>query len=337
MAKKMWGDSGTQFFYELGPEEVLAALERVGLATTGRCLTLNSMENRVYEIELEEDAPIVVKFYRPGRWSEAQIREEHQFLSDLIEAEIGVIAPLNLSGETLFYDQHTKLWFALFPKRGGRHPDEMNEEQLLIAGRLLARLHNVGSMRKFAHRLTLSPKTYGLSGLEVIKELNVVPEYLRTSFFERATHLIESITPLFNETPLIRIHGDCHWGNIIWREGEGPYLLDFDDVVMGPAVQDIWLCLPGRDEESKQKRQILLSGYEEFRDFSYRELKLIEPLRALRYIHFAAWLSKRADDPAFKEAFPHFRENGYWETLLSDLAVQEQLIAAEAMGHIWES
>lgn len=335
--QKMWGEGETKFFYELGPDEVLGALDLLKLQTTGRCLALNSMENRVYEIELENEPPIVVKFYRPGRWSEVQIGEEHQFLDDLTEAEIGVIAPLKFEGETLFLDAKTKLWFALFPKKGGRHPDEMNEEQLLIAGRLLGRLHNVGAMKKFKHRLTLSPSTYGQSSIQVIEGLNVVPSYLEQNFFSEARSITALIEPLFKDINLLRIHGDCHWGNIIWRESEGPFLLDFDDIVMGPAMQDIWLCLPGRDEETTQRRQILLSGYEEFRDFPYHELKLIEPLRTLRYLHFAAWLSKRADDPAFKEAFPYFRENAYWETLLSDLRIQRQLIeSAQRPGFNWD-
>lgn len=326
MSKQMWGDSETQYFYELGPEQVLSALDKLKLPTTGRCLTLNSMENRVYEIELDESPSVVVKFYRPGRWTFEQIKEEHQFLLDLLAQEIGVIAPSVFDGETLFFDEPTKLWFAVFPKKGGRHPDEMNEEQLLIAGRLLGRLHSVGAARKFSHRLTLSPGSYGQGSLELIEKLDLMPSYLKESFHERASSIIQMITPLFKDINLIRIHGDCHWGNIIWREGEGPFLLDFDDTLMGPAVQDIWLCLPGRDEETNAKRLILLEGYEEFRSFSYRELKLIEPLRTLRFLHFAAWLSKRRDDPAFLHAFPYFRENGYWDTLLADLNQQEMII-----------
>ncbi len=326
MSKQMWGDHETQYFYELGPEQVLSALDKLGLPTTGRCLTLNSMENRVYEIELEGFPSVVVKFYRPGRWSQEQIKEEHLFLLDLEAAEIGVIAPNLYENESLFFDEHTKLWFAVFPKRGGRHPDEMNEEQLLIAGRLLGRLHSVGAQRKFSHRLTLTPKSYGQGSLELIEKIDLIPSYLKENFHQRAMVLIDLITPLFKDVNQIRIHGDCHWGNIIWREGEGPFLLDFDDTLMGPAVQDIWLCLPGRDEETTAKRLILLEGYEEFRSFSYYELKLIEPLRSLRFLHFAAWLSKRRDDPAFIHAFPYFRENGYWETLLSDLNQQESII-----------
>ncbi len=336
MSKQMWGDNETQYFYELGPDAVLSALDALELPTTGRCLALNSMENRVYEIELEERPSIVVKFYRPGRWSREQISEEHQFLLDLEEAEIGVIAPCVINGETLFYDEPTKLWFAIFPKRGGRHPDEMNDEQLLIAGRLLGRLHSVGASRKFSHRLTLSPQSYGQGSLELIEKINLMPSYLKDSFHERAQSIIKLITPLFNEAKLIRIHGDCHWGNIIWREGEGPFLLDFDDTLMGPAVQDIWLCLPGRDEETNAKRLMLLEGYEEFRSFSYQELKLIEPLRTLRFLHFAAWLSKRCDDPAFTHAFPYFRENGYWDTLLSDLNQQEMLIRSSLEADTYE-
>ncbi len=331
MAKYMWGDNETRFFYELNPGLVLDAIDSLGLVTTGRCLPLNSMENRVYEIEIDlpssevkspSDRFVVAKFYRPGRWSENQIREEHQFLEDLEEADISVIAPLKFDGETLFKLEDYDLFYTVFPKKGGRVPDEMNREQLEITGRLLARMHNVGVTRKAEHRIQITPETYGKQNFEYLLHNDFIPTHLKPSFETTMNELQNLITPLFEGVTTHRIHGDCHLGNIISREVEGPFFIDFDDMLVGPAIQDIWLVVPGEDEEAIKNRNILLESYDSMRSFDYRTLKLIEPLRALRFIHFAAWTAKRWEDPAFKHAFPHFGTDQYWSTLNIDLRVQ---------------
>ncbi|MCK5882392.1 MAG: serine/threonine protein kinase [Bacteriovoracaceae bacterium] len=330
MSTYMWGDNETQFFFQLGPGLVLDAIDELGLVTTGRCLTLNSMENRVYEIEIDipehtitsaSDRFVVAKFYRPGRWTEKQIREEHQFLKDLTEAEIPVIAPLEFDGETLFKLKDHDLFYTVFPKKGGRVPDEMNREQLEITGRTLARLHTVGASRMANHRIQISPETYGTQNSKYLLDNNFIPSHIEPSFKEAIDELITTITPMFDGVSNHRIHGDCHLGNIISRE-EGPFFIDFDDMLVGPAVQDVWLIVPGDDEQAIINRNILLESYDSMRNFDYRTLKLIEPLRTLRYIHFAAWTAKRWEDPAFKLAFPHFGTDHYWSTLNVDLRVQ---------------
>ena len=320
MSKYVWGDEATKFFFQLGPELILDSVDRLGLKTTGRCLPLNSMENRVYEIETE-DRFVIGKFYRPGRWSKQQILEEHQFLLDLKEAEIPVIAPLQFDGETLFQLKEIQLYYSLFPKQGGRPPEEMNKEQLEIMGRNLARLHNIGASRTARHRLHLTPETFGRQNLDFIIKNNFVPSHLLEHYHSIGEQLLKLITPLFSGIEYHRIHGDCHRGNILCRDNLF-YLIDFDDMLVGPAVQDIWPLIPGVDQEAINSRNILLESYQSMRDFDYRSLRLIEPLRALRYIHFAAWIAARWEDPAFKNTFEFFSSERYWETLLNDLRTQ---------------
>ncbi|MDB9786796.1 serine/threonine protein kinase [Bacteriovoracaceae bacterium] len=322
MAKHVWGDDDTQYFFQLSPEKILDAIDILGLRTTGRCLPLNSLENRVYEIEVD-DSFVVAKFYRPGRWTKEQILEEHQFLYDLEAAEIPVITPMKFNGESLFQLEGHDLWYTIFPKKGGRIPQEMNREQLEIMGRLLARLHNVGQSKVANHRLTISPETFGTANLEFLLKEDTIPSYIRNSYETIVRQIITLITPLFQGITYQRIHGDCHWGNILWREQEGPFFVDFDDMLMGPAVQDVWLVVPGNDEFALKDRHIFLDAYSSMKDFDYQELKLIEPLRVLRYIHFASWMAKRWGDPAFKMAFPQFGSDMFWETQLND--VREQL------------
>ncbi len=328
MAKTLWGDSKTEFFYNLTPEITMDAIERLGFEVTGRCLTLNSMENRVYEIEIineEAQSPsdqfVVAKFYRPGRWSKEQILEEHEFLHDLLEDDISVIAPIKINGETLFYDERTKLYYCVFPKRGGRIPQEMTDEQLEITGRMLARLHNVGSLKKAEHRLSISPETFGRQNLQWLIDNKVIPPHLEDTYKARVTELCDLSEKLFEGQEVIRIHGDCHWGNMILRDEE-LFFIDFDDMLMGPPVQDIWLVVPGIDQESVIRRNLLLEAYETMRHFRRDSLKLIEPLRALRYIHFTAWIAKRWEDPSFQNAFPHFSDNNYWDVQINDLNTQ---------------
>jgi Ser/Thr protein kinase RdoA (MazF antagonist) len=331
----------SEFFFELTPDRVLSAVERSGFRCTGRCIPLNSYENRVYELELEpeedesEDVgkhPIhrrrVVKFYRPGRWTQDQILEEHRFLLDLLENEIPVVAPLPFSdGETLHRSEEGELFYALFPKVGGRIPDEMDEDQLQWLGRLLARIHNVGASRKAVHRTHLTPLTYGVANLRFLLEGNWLPLNFRGRYEEAAQRIIAAAEPLFSSIGAQRIHGDCHRNNLLWGS-QGPFFLDFDDMVVGPPVQDVWLLIPGRDEEARANLESLLRGYEEFRPFDRSSLRLIEILRSLRFIHYTAWLARRWEDPAFPRAFPHFHTEKYWEDQTRDLLEQAERISS---------
>ena len=321
----IWGHNETQFFFELTPEKILNSIDKLGFLTTGRVLTLNSMENRVYDVEVE-DGFIVAKFYRPGRWSKEQILEEHEFLLDLKNEEINVIAPLVIDDETLFKLDDHEIFFTLFPRVGGRIPDELNDDKLEELGRLLARLHNIGERKEAKHRMTISPQSFGRNNLEALLKTEHLPELYKSSLVSLVNELCDMSEPLFKGIKSIRIHGDCHRSNLIYREGEGNYLLDFDDMLTGPSVQDIWLVVPGNDQEARSDRALLLEHYETFREFNYHELKLIEPLRALRYIHFATWMAKRWDDPAFKAAFPYFGSEEYWAGLIRDLHEQKNRI-----------
>lgn len=328
----------TKFFYELTPEIVLSAVEHAGAGTglrcTGRIYQLNSMENRVYEVEIEGDGSErsrsdlfrIVKFYRPGRWSEVQIREEHRFLSELSDREIPVVAPIaNHDGETLHQLPTPKIWFASFRKAGGRCLHELSDEQTVWIGRLLARVHSVGSCSRSPSRLTMNPDTFGRQNLAFLLSQGLIPHELRESYSSSVETLCTLSAPLWQGLALQRIHGDCHFGNVLWNDA-GPFLVDFDDMVEGPPVQDLWLLLPGRDAEAMRKLQLMLEGYEQLRSFDYATLSLIEPLRALRFIHFSAWIGRRWSDPAFKRAFPHFGTSAYWGEQVADLRDQISVI-----------
>lgn len=330
-----WGSSNTQFFFSLTPDRILDAVELFGLRCTGRCLALNSMENRVYEVEIalpdsDTGSPAshfrVAKFYRPGRWTKEQIREEHQFLLDLVEGDVAVVAPIKTStNETVLQMPGAELYFSLFPKLGGRLKDELTRDELLQVGRLIARVHTVGARAQAQHRLTLNVETYGRQNLAYLLQSGVIPENFRSRYQSVAESIFEISDRLFEGVPLQRIHGDAHVGNLLWN-ASGPFWVDFDDMVRGPAVQDLWLLVPGRDEESMARREILLSGYEQMRDFDRSSLYLIEPLRALRMIHFSAWIARRWEDPAFPRGFPQFGGERYWGEQIVDLSEQLDLI-----------
>ncbi len=323
----------TDFFFSLTPDRVLDAVERAGLQCTGRCMTLNSFENRVYDVEVEAEdgtrSRRVAKFYRPGRWSEEQILEEHQFLADLVAAEIPAIAPLGFpDGRTLQLTHGApdeQIWFAIFPKVGGRAPEELTDEQLLRVGRLLARIHNVGATREAPNRVKICPQTYGVANLEFLLTGQWIPIEFASRFERVVRKICEVSEPLFSAASIHRLHGDCHFGNLLWND-QGPFFLDFDDMVTGPGVQDMWLLVPGRDEEALRQRALMVEGYEEMRSFDRRTLRLIEPLRALRFVHYAAWLARRWKDPAFPPAFPHFGSHRYWSDETDDLERQLSLI-----------
>ncbi len=322
------------FFFELTPDRVLDAVEASGLPCTGRCLTLNSFENRVYDVELENSqGRRIAKFYRPGRWTREQILEEHTFLSQLVEAEIPVIAPLPFpDGGTLQETPQSKIFYTPFPKVGGRAPDELSDDQLIRIGRLLGRIHSVGAAQPAYHRLRLDPTSYGRLNLQFLLDGSWIPEEFKTRYIRAVDVICTLSEPWFRETAFQRIHGDCHFNNLLWNSS-GPFFLDFDDMVIGPPVQDLWLVLPGRDAEAIRQRALLLEGYQEFRNFDWQSLRLVEPLRALRFVHYATWIARRWDDPAFPHAFPQFNTYSYWKKETEDLEEQVQLVS-EARGPI---
>ncbi|MEC7278360.1 MAG: serine/threonine protein kinase [Bdellovibrionota bacterium] len=328
----LWGSGETEFFYQLDPTTILNYIDKLGLRTTGRCLPLNSLENRVYEIEIENEEAkspserfVIAKFYRPGRWSKDQIKEEHQFLFDLEEAEVPVIAPMRFDGESVFETEGATLYYTLFPKRGGRNPDELNDQMARDLGRLIGRMHSVGRRRPFEHRLKLNPEVYGSANLEGLLKTDLIPKDFKDSYQALATQFIDLITPLFKNIETQRVHGDCHWGNLLYSEDQGFFFIDFDDNVTGPVVQDLWLMIPGRDEYAQRQRQLFVDSYALWGDFPMGQLKLIEPLRGLRYLHFDHWIAKRWQDPAFPQAFPHFNSPRYWGEKINDLREQIEL------------
>jgi Ser/Thr protein kinase RdoA (MazF antagonist) len=321
----IWGNQQTEYFYSLSPDVILEAVEQAGLQPTGAVNALNSMENRVYDLGILTDGlekNIICKFYRPGRWSEQQILEEHQFLLDLNQEELPVIAPIVIDGKSLFCLPEQTLYYAFFKKEGGRTPDELSEEQLAQLGRLLARLHLIGKQKTASTRVQMTPENYLEQNLNTLLQQKLLPPEVERLYQETVLTLLEKIRPLFANTTLQRIHGDCHLSNILWQDGRA-LLMDFDDMVMGPPVQDIWLLIPGQDSDAKLNRQILLDAYETFAPFDYTSLSLIEPLRTMRVVNFATWLAKRRHDPAFERAFPHFYQGTFWQHEIQNL--QEQL------------
>ena len=341
MSDYVWGSEQTQLFFSLSPDIVLDAVESAGIRCNGRCLPLNSMENRVFDVELLElepgkekvgDKPLarVVKFYRPGRWTLDQIREEHEFLLELFQAEIPVIPPLAFpTGETIREDEKTGIFYALFPKMGGRAPEELSDKQLERVGRLLARVHNVGVSGSADHRLQIDEQSYGFANLDFLLEKKLIPFEYEKRYATSLEKICEIAGPWFDEVDFQRIHGDCHLGNFLWRD-EGPLLLDFDDMLFGPCVQDLWLLIPGRDEYALQKRKIMLDAYETMRSFDTSSLRLVEVLRSLRFVHFSAWIGKRWEDPSFQNAFSYYGSYQYWEDQTKDMEEQLEYVEKEA-------
>jgi Ser/Thr protein kinase RdoA (MazF antagonist) len=313
-------------FATLTPDLVLDAVESLGYLSDARVLALNSYENRVYQVGIEDSQPLIAKFYRPGRWSDAAIREEHAFSHELAECEVPVVAPLQRDSESLF--EHAGFRFALFPRRGGRAPEPGNLDQLYGLGQLLGRLHAVGASRPFAHRETLAVDNFGHASLSTLLEGDFVPRSLLPAYESVARDLLGRLDELFARvryTP-IRLHGDCHPGNLLHRD-EAFHIVDLDDCRMGPAVQDLWMMLAGERQERLGQLAELVDGYQEFHDFEPRELPLIEGLRALRLLHHSAWIARRWNDPAFPLAFPWFANERYWGDQI--LALREQLAALD--------
>lgn len=313
-------------YYRLGPDAVIGAVESVGLLPDGRLLPLNSYENRVYQVGIENDEPVVAKFYRPGRWSDEQILEEHGFSLELAEAEIPLVAPTVIDGQTLHH--HDGFRFTLFRRQGGHAPELEDRDTLLWLGRFIGRIHAVGRSRAFAHRPALTPRAFGQDSIDTLLVSTWIPPHLETAFESLAADLMTQINHAYDRAGgvrNIRLHGDLHPGNLLWRDG--PFFVDLDDCRSGPAVQDLWMLLSGARHEMSSQLADVLEGYAQFCDFDRRELHLVEALRTLRMLHHAAWLSRRWEDPAFPAAFPWFGEARYWEDLV--LGLREQLAALQ--------
>ncbi|NBX76851.1 MAG: serine/threonine protein kinase [Proteobacteria bacterium] len=314
-------------FDHLLPEVIFESVEKLGGRCTGRFLALNAMENRVYDVEMEEGPHLVVKFYRPGRWSQATVQAEHDFLKKVEAAEVPVVCPLSdSSGQTLF--TRDEIFYAVFPKRPGRLEPELNKEQLTRLGRYLARIHNVGDTVKNAPRGKLTPKTYGTDSLKILQDQKVLTGNLGNIYSQLVREIVERSEPLFEGQETTLLHGDCHAGNILWR-GDEPYFIDFDDMLYAPPVQDFWMMIGGDDEYAMKNRDILIDAYLEIRDFDERTWKLVEPLRALRMIYFNAWIANRKDDGAFKQAFPHFGTEQYWQQQIENLSMQLERVKTQ--------
>jgi Ser/Thr protein kinase RdoA (MazF antagonist) len=323
--------AATDLFIALTPERVLAAVEAGGLRTTALCYPLNSFENRVYEVELADRSRVVAKFYRPGRWSAEQIREEHEFLFDAEAAEIPVCPALRFAdGSTV--REIEGILYALFERKGGRAPDELDDAAAERLGMLVGRLHAVAAGREAPHRQRLDGDTFVRRELAWLEEGNLVPAGLWPRYAAAASEIADAYDRLAAGAPTHRVHGDLHLGNVLLRDGV-LRLLDFDDMVTGPAVQDLWLALPSRDADTLRRRELLLEGYERFRAFPRSTLLLVEPLRGMRIVRYSAWLGRRWHDPIFPRTWPHFGTADYWQ---GETAALEEIVrlvrAAESPG-----
>ena len=303
------------------------AIESQGFHCDARILELNSYENRVYQVGIEDAEPLIAKFYRPDRWTPEQIQEEHDFTLELADHDLSVVAPLILSGATRF--QYRGFEIAVFPRRGGRAPAVDDLACLEVLGRFIARLHNVGARAPFEYRPTISIAEYGTSALGYLLEHRFVPDELIEAYQSVTSALIGLIEDKMQlaQARELRVHADCHMGNVLWRDDQ-PHFVDFDDARTGPAVQDLWMLLSGDEESRSVQMSHILRGYRDFRAFDLSELMLIEPLRTLRMMYHTAWLARRWDDPAFPRAFPFFNTQKYWSDHILEL--REQWAAIEA-------
>jgi Ser/Thr protein kinase RdoA (MazF antagonist) len=320
-------------YSRLTPDVVLNALDAVGLRCDGRLLALNSYENRVYQVGQEDAAPIVAKFYRPARWSDAQILEEHAFAAELAAAEVPVVPPVEVSGRTLQEAQGFR--FAIFERRGGRAPELVDAETLEWLGRFIGRIHAIGSTRAFARRPAIDIASFGEEPRAYLLEKRFIPEELVPAWTGAVDLALEGVRAAFarvGKYTSIRLHGDCHAGNVLWtpatgNSAGGPHFVDLDDARMGPAVQDLWMLVSGDRATMAGQLGHILRGYEDFREFDDRELHLVEALRTLRLLHYSAWLARRWDDPAFPITFPWFNTVRYWQDRVLEL--REQVAALQ--------
>jgi Ser/Thr protein kinase RdoA (MazF antagonist) len=326
----MSSSANEMFLNRLDASDVLTSLEKLGLEPTGTVLPLNSLENRVFFVPLEAESinplyptskesggNVIIKFYRPGRWSKDQIQEEHDFLKELFDLEISVIAPFtDKDGKSIF--ELNDIFYTVWPNQKGRLVEEIPDDEMAVLGRLLARIHNLGASHQARHRKMLNSLEYGIKPLSYLLDEEWIPISLRNRYESAVKEIIFLYDTISKDIPVHRIHGDCHKGNLI-KTSDGFAFIDFDDFVMGPAIQDLWMLLPFGDEKADQDRELFLSGYREFREFHDSWFDLVEPLRGLRYVHYSAWIAYRWKDPAFPQTFPHFGSDDYWEGETRDL------------------
>lgn len=304
-------------FANLQPNAALEAVEAAGLHPTGHCSMLRCLENRVWDLRIEGGEHVVVKFYRPGRWSRTGIEDEHRFLLDLAAAEVPVCAPLALPGGGTI-GEHGGIFFGVWPRTGGREPEELADDELMLLGRLLARIHVVGARREPADRPQLDADTALLDPLDELLDGDWLPAACADRYARAVEQLSDAYASGSEGVPFLRLHGDCHRGNLL-RGREGWFFLDFDDFATGPAVHDVWVLAPGRDPEAVRQRDVLLDGYRQIRDFEPRWLRLVEPLRAARMLKISSWIARRWSESAFPSTFPHFGTELYWEREARDL------------------
>ena len=335
-------------YSRLTPDTVLDALDSAGFHGDGRLLGLNSYENRVYQVWLDEPTAgeaqpmqsAVAKFYRPDRWSDAQIAEEHAFVAELAGRELPVVAPLPLHGGTTVggvatLATHDGFRFAVYPRRGGRAPELEDSDTLKWMGRFIGRIHAVGALRPFEERPAIDVETFGFEPCEWLVDNEFIPADLEDTWSSVAQQALEGIERCYEragDVAMIRLHGDCHVGNVLWTERDekantgGPHFVDFDDARMGPAVQDLWMLVSGQQDAMARQFRDLLSGYKAFHDFDPAELHLVEALRTLRLLHYSAWIARRWEDPAFPAAFPWFNTQRYWQDRILELREQVALM-----------
>jgi len=320
-------DRTTDLFLALSPERVLDAVEAAGLECAPVCHPLNSYENRVYDVLLRDGSRVVAKFYRPGRWTRAQILEEHAFMAELAEEEVPIcgLRPFP-DGSTL--KQIDDIWYCLYDRYGGRAPEDLDDGMIERLGMMAARIHNVGARRDAPSRVRISADTYVRDDLGWLLLNDLLPAHLRDRFCAAANAIADLADRRMEGVPVLRIHGDFHAGNLLVREDRF-HVLDFDDMVVGPAVQDLWMLLPGRDAHTIRQREVFLEAYGQFRDFDRGTLDLVEPLRGLRRVHYAAWLARRWHDPLFPATWPQFGSEEWWAEETADL---EDVLAHATAG-----
>ncbi|MEM8766215.1 MAG: serine/threonine protein kinase [Pseudomonadota bacterium] len=315
----------------LSPDRILDALESAGFLPTGGLLALNSFENRVYQIELEDGDFVVAKFYRPARWTDAAIREEHAFTLELLDHELPVVAPLVRDAESLF--EHDGFRFAVFPRQGGYPPNLEDPDTYTVLARTLARMHEIGAAGHFEHRVTLTAERLGHESRRFLLENNWLPYEMEEAYATITEHLLADIDGRLTGVAVQRIHGDCHMGNVLWR-GDTPHFVDLDDCQLGPEIQDLWMLLSGEHHERQAQLNKLLDAYLPFHPLKLATLDLIEPLRTLRIMHHAAWLARRWNDPAFPTAFPWFDTERYWSQHVLELREQQAALQEPALQYL---